>query len=168
MQYFKTAVLRRKADLNGLVVYASAAIIKRKEPINRVPVGYGLSALRLCVWHDCSVFYFSTVGCHQEGLFTLGAEQREVFRYGILPDLGAGFAPAGRAQHPADLFTLHWTASLPVMRHTGDLLQLEAVFLADLRVFFPVYPAKEHLQRADPQAAIPVQLAVDDTGHAAF
>ena len=50
MQYFKTAVLRRKADLNGLVVYASAAIIKRKEPINRVPVGYGLSALRLCVW----------------------------------------------------------------------------------------------------------------------
>ena len=50
MQYFKTAVLRRKADLNGLVVYASAAIIKRKEPINRVPVGYGLSALRLSVW----------------------------------------------------------------------------------------------------------------------
>ena len=35
---------------NGLVVYASAAIIKRKEPINRGPVGYGLSALRLCVW----------------------------------------------------------------------------------------------------------------------
>ena len=35
---------------NGLVVYASAAIIKRKEPINRVPLGYGLSALRLSVW----------------------------------------------------------------------------------------------------------------------
>ncbi len=50
MQYFKTAVLRRKAEQNGLVVCASAAIIKRKEPINRVPVGYGLSALRLCVW----------------------------------------------------------------------------------------------------------------------
>ena len=50
MQYFKTAVLRRKAEQNGLVVYASAAIIKRKEPINRVPVGYGLSALRLCIW----------------------------------------------------------------------------------------------------------------------
>ena len=50
MQYFKTAVLRRKAEQNGLVVYASAAIIKRKEPINRVPVGYGLSALRLSVW----------------------------------------------------------------------------------------------------------------------
>ena len=50
MQYFKTAASRRKANLNGLVVYASAAIIKRKEPINRVPVGYGLSALRLCVW----------------------------------------------------------------------------------------------------------------------
>ena len=47
---FQTAVLRRKAEQNGLVVCASAAIIKRKEPINRVPVGYGLSALRLCVW----------------------------------------------------------------------------------------------------------------------
>ena len=50
IQYFKTAVLRRKAEQNGLVVYASAAIIKRKEPINRGPLGYGLSALRLCVW----------------------------------------------------------------------------------------------------------------------
>ena len=50
MQYFKTAASRRKADFNGLVVYASAAIIKRKEPINRVSVGCGLSALRLCVW----------------------------------------------------------------------------------------------------------------------
>ena len=29
MQYFKTAVLRRKAEQNGLVVIASAAIIKR-------------------------------------------------------------------------------------------------------------------------------------------
>lgn len=116
------------------------------------------SALRLCVWHDCSVFYFSTVGCHQEGLFTLGAEQREVFQYGILPDLGAGFAPAGRAQHPVDLFTLHGTASLPVMRHTGDLLQLEAVFLADLRVFFPVYPAKEHLQRRTHRPPSPYSL----------
>ena len=50
MQYFKTAVLRRKAEQNGLVVYASATIIKRKEPIIRMPAGYGLSALRLCVW----------------------------------------------------------------------------------------------------------------------
>ena len=50
MQYFKTAALRRKADFNGLVVYARAAITKRKEPINRMPFGYGLSALRLCVW----------------------------------------------------------------------------------------------------------------------
>ena len=35
---------------NGLVVYASAAIIKRKEPIIRAPIGDGLSVLRLCVW----------------------------------------------------------------------------------------------------------------------
>ena len=39
-----------RPNKHGLVVYASADIIKRKEPINRVPVGYGLSALRLCVW----------------------------------------------------------------------------------------------------------------------
>ena len=35
MKYFETAASRRKADLNGPVVYASAAIIKRIEPINR-------------------------------------------------------------------------------------------------------------------------------------
>ena len=39
-----------RPNKNGLVVYASAAIIKRKEPIIRMPAGYGLSALRLCVW----------------------------------------------------------------------------------------------------------------------
>ena len=50
MQYFKTAALRRKADCNGLVVIPAQSAIKRKEPINRVPVGYGLSALRRCVW----------------------------------------------------------------------------------------------------------------------
>ena len=47
MQYFKTAVPRRKAEQNGLVVYASVAIIKRKEPTIRMPLlatGY-----RLCV-----------------------------------------------------------------------------------------------------------------------
>ena len=34
----------------AVLLYASAAIIKRKEPINRMPLGYELSALRLCVW----------------------------------------------------------------------------------------------------------------------
>ena len=45
MQYFKTVALRSKADLNGLAVYAGAAIIKRKEPIIRIPLlatGYRL------------------------------------------------------------------------------------------------------------------------------
>ena len=50
MQYFKTAVLRRKVDHNGLVVCVSTDAIKRKEPIIRAPIGDGLSALRLCVW----------------------------------------------------------------------------------------------------------------------
>ena len=37
MQYFKTAVLRRKADFNGLVVYASVVADKdKKEPMIRV------------------------------------------------------------------------------------------------------------------------------------
>jgi len=60
MQYFKTAVLRRKVDHNGLVVCVSTDAIKRKEPINRVPVGYGLSALRLCVWlfDNCRIKLF--------------------------------------------------------------------------------------------------------------
>ena len=82
MQYFKTAVLRRKADLNGLVVYASAAIIKRKEPINRVPVGYGLSALRLCVWlfDNCDI---KLLNVDESFLFTLGAIKREIFKHCI-------------------------------------------------------------------------------------
>ena len=50
IQYFKTAVLRHKVDHNGLVVCVSTDAIKRKEPIIRMPAGYGLSALRLCVW----------------------------------------------------------------------------------------------------------------------
>ncbi len=73
MQYFKTAVLRRKADLSGLVVYASAAIIKRKEPITRCPLGYGLSALRLSVWHFC--FFDIQLLCIYQCLFmALGTE----------------------------------------------------------------------------------------------
>ena len=35
MQYFKAAALRRKADYNGLFVYVSAVIMKRKGSINR-------------------------------------------------------------------------------------------------------------------------------------
>lgn len=35
MQYFKTAVLRRGAENNGLAVFDSAAAIKGIEPINR-------------------------------------------------------------------------------------------------------------------------------------
>ena len=53
--HFKTAVLRRNtlADNNGLVVWCqrtSAQKLSKKEPIIRAPAGYGLSALRLCVW----------------------------------------------------------------------------------------------------------------------
>ena len=77
MQYFKTAVLRRKAEQTGLVVYASAAIIQRKEPIIRVPVGYGLSALRLCVWlfDNCYVQLFYI---NQRFLFTFRTKQWEM------------------------------------------------------------------------------------------
>ena len=99
MQYFKTAVLRPKAEQNGLVVYASAAIIKRKEPINRVPVGYGLSALRLCVWlfdnFRIELFYI-----YQNFLFTLGAIKREIFQYRISAQLNSGFIFANRTEQP--------------------------------------------------------------------
>ena len=78
MQYFKTAVLRRKAEQNGLVVYASAAIIIRKEPINRVPLGYGLSALRLCVWlfDNCHI---ELCDMNSGFLFAFGTKQRKIF-----------------------------------------------------------------------------------------
>ena len=67
---------------NGLVVYASAAIIKRKEPINRVPVGYGLSALRLCVWlfDNCHI---KLLNVDESFLFTLGAIKWEIFKHCI-------------------------------------------------------------------------------------
>ena len=60
IQYFKIAVLRRKAEQNGLVLIASATIIKRKKPINRWPLGYGLSALHLSVWlfDNCNMKFF--------------------------------------------------------------------------------------------------------------
>ena len=63
---------------NGLVVYASAAIIKRKEPINRVPLGFGLSALRLCVWlfDHCHIELFDM---NLGFLFAFGTKQRKIF-----------------------------------------------------------------------------------------
>ena len=66
-----------RPNKHGLVVYASAAIIKRKEPINRVPVGYGLSALRLCVWlfDNCYVQLFYI---NQRFLFTFRTKQWEM------------------------------------------------------------------------------------------
>ena len=102
MQYFKTAVLRRKADLNGLVVYASAAIIKRKEPINRVPVGYGLSALRLCVWlfDNCcmKLFYLD-----DRFVFAPRTKQRKVFKDRVFHDLCFRFCSTARTENPFSL-----------------------------------------------------------------
>ena len=43
-------LLSNRFDYNSFDVCVSADTIKRKEPIVRVPDGYGLSALRLCVW----------------------------------------------------------------------------------------------------------------------
>ena len=63
MQYFKTAASRSKAEQNGLVVYASAAIIKRNEPIIRIPLS--ATGYRLCVYASGSlitvVFNFVTL-----------------------------------------------------------------------------------------------------------
>lgn len=49
MQYFKTAVLRRKADCNGLVLIP-AQLLSKKRADNPHLMANGLSALRLCVW----------------------------------------------------------------------------------------------------------------------
>ena len=42
--------LRAARPILAVLLYANAAIIKRKEPTIRMPFGCGLSALRLCVW----------------------------------------------------------------------------------------------------------------------
>ena len=99
MQYFKTAVLRRKAEQNGLVVYASATIIKRKEPIIRAPVGYGLSALRLCVWlfDNCrmKLFYID------DGFLpTLWTVKRKIFEHCIGANFCTRFVLANRTENP--------------------------------------------------------------------
>ena len=108
MQYFKTAVLRHKANLNGLVVYASAAIIKRKEPINRVPVGYGLSALRLCVWlfDNCCMKLF-----YLDDRFVLAprTKQRKVFKDRVFHDLCFRFCATARTENPFSLEHHHAT-----------------------------------------------------------
>ena len=108
MQYFKTAVLRHKANLNGLVVYASAAIIKRKEPINRVPVGYGLSALRLCVWlfDNCCMKLF-----YLDDRFVLAprTKQRKVLKDRIFHDLCFRFCATARTENPFSLEHHHAT-----------------------------------------------------------
>ena len=77
----------------------STDAIKRKEPINRVPVGYGLSALRLCVWlfdnFRIELFYI-----YQNFLFTLGAIKREIFQYRISAQLNSGFIFANWTEQP--------------------------------------------------------------------
>ena len=77
MQYFKTAVLRRKADCNGLVVIPAQSAIKGKKPINRVPVDNGLSALRLCVWLSNNG-YIQLLYMNERFLFTFWTEQGEI------------------------------------------------------------------------------------------
>ena len=87
---------------NGLVVYASAAIIKRKEPINRVPVGYGLSALRLCVWlfDNCcmKLFYLD-----DRFVFAPRTKQRKVFKDRVFHDLCFRFCSTARTENPFSL-----------------------------------------------------------------
>ena len=99
MQYFKTAVLRRKADLNGLVVYASAAIIKGKKPINRVPVDNGLSALRLCVWlfDNCRMKLFYIDDGFPPTLWTV---KRKIFEHCIGANFCTRFVLANRTENP--------------------------------------------------------------------
>ena len=58
---------------------------KRKEPINRLPIGYGLSALRLCVW----LFYNRNIQILRGNkcfLLTLRTIQRKIYEYCISSD----------------------------------------------------------------------------------
>ena len=84
---------------NGLVVYASAAIIKRKEPINRVPLGYGLSALRLCVWlfDNCHMKLFYIDDGFPPTLWTV---KRKIFEHCIGANFCTRFVLANRTENP--------------------------------------------------------------------
>ena len=91
---------------NGLVVYASAAIIKRKEPINRVPLGYGLSALRLCVWLFDNRYIQLSCG-DQCFMLAFGTVQWEVFKNCIFSYSYPCFRAADWTQYP---FLYHYFA----------------------------------------------------------
>ena len=99
IQYFKTAALRRKADCNGLVVIPAQSAIKRKEPINRVPVGYGLSALRLCVWlfDNCRMKLFYIDDGFPPTLWTV---KRKIFEHCIGANFCTRFVLANRTENP--------------------------------------------------------------------
>ena len=83
--HFNTAVLRRKVEHNGFVV-CQHRCYQKKKPIIRVPAGYGLSALRLCVWlfdNGCIELFYMNQGF----LLTFRTEWREVFEFRIFPYL---------------------------------------------------------------------------------
>lgn len=66
---------------------------QKTEPINRLPAGYGLSALRLCVWlrDNCYIKIF-----HIDGRFlpAFRAKKWKVFEYSFCLHLNSGFVVA--------------------------------------------------------------------------
>ena len=77
----------------------SAVAIKRKEPINRVPVGYGLSALRLCVWlfDNCRIKLFYIDDGFPPTLWTV---KRKIFEHCIGANFCTRFVLANRTENP--------------------------------------------------------------------
>ena len=74
-----------RPNLTVLLCLPAQLLPKRKEPINRLPIGYGLSALRLCVW----LFYNRNIQilCGNKCfLLTLRTIQRKIYESCISSD----------------------------------------------------------------------------------
>ena len=82
-----------------LLCMPAQSAIKRKKPINRVPVDNGLSALRLCVWlfdNCCMKLFYIDDGFPP----TLWTVKRKIFEHCIGANFCARFVLANRTENP--------------------------------------------------------------------
>ena len=84
------------------------SVFQKKEPINRVPGGYGLSALRLCVWlfDNCCM---KLLYLNDRFVLAPRTKQRKVFKDRVFHDFCFRFCAAARTENPFSLEHLHAT-----------------------------------------------------------
>ena len=91
-----------------LLCMPAQSAIKRKKPINRVPVDNGLSALRLCVWlfDNCCM---KLLYLNDRFVLAPRTKQRKDFKDRVFHDLCFRFCAAARTENPFSLDHLHAT-----------------------------------------------------------